>query len=70
MVYNPTDFDAAATKLVRLGVEAKQPIRDVECGNGLVEAIVMDHKDGTLLTLVNWTNGPLKKLPMLAMPLE
>jgi hypothetical protein len=29
-----------------------------------VESIVLDHKDGTLLTLVNWTNGPVKDLEM------
>jgi hypothetical protein len=28
----------------------------------LVEAIVMDHPKGTLLTLVNWTNKPVKGL--------
>jgi hypothetical protein len=27
-----------------------------------VESIVLDHKNGTLLTLVNWTNGPVKDL--------
>jgi hypothetical protein len=32
--------------------------------NLLVESIVLDHKDGTLLTLVNWTNAPVKNLEM------
>jgi hypothetical protein len=59
-VYNPTDFDAAAKTLVRLGVDAKPLVREVACSTPLVEAIVMDHPDGALLTLVNWTNAPLK----------
>ena len=29
-----------------------------------VEAVVTDHKDGTVVTLVNWTNAPLKGLPV------
>ena len=62
--YNPTDFDARATKLVRLGVDVKKPMQEVMCGNPGVEAVVIDHKDGTLVTLVNWTNAPIKGLPV------
>lgn len=62
MLYNPTDFDATATKLVRLGVEAKKPERAVVCSKEGVEGVIIDHKDGALLTLVNWTNESLKGL--------
>ena len=62
-LYNPVDFDAAATKLVRLGVEAGNPPQDVVCSNPYVEALVIDNPNkGTLLTLVNWSNGPIKDL--------
>jgi len=61
-VYNPVDFDPAATKLVRLGIDAKPVAQDAICSDDHVEAIVMDHPNGTLLTLVNWTNGPAKDL--------
>jgi hypothetical protein len=61
-VYNPVDFDAAATKLVRLGIDAKPVEKAVESSEPLVEAIVMDHPKGTLVTLVNWTNRPVKGL--------
>ena len=36
--------------------------RPVVCSNNLVEATVLDAKEGTLVTLVNWTNGPVKDL--------
>lgn len=58
-LYNPEKFDSAATKLVRLGVEAKKPTQDVVCDHPGVEAVLMDGPAGTLLTLVNWTNAPL-----------
>jgi hypothetical protein len=61
-IYNPTDFDPAAARLVRLGVDAANPQRAVTTSEPLVEAIVMDHPRGTLVTLVNWTNEPLKEL--------
>jgi hypothetical protein len=61
-VYNPTEFEAAATRLVRLGLVARQPERAAICSQPGVEAIVTDHPAGTLVTLVNWTNGPLKDL--------
>ncbi len=61
-VYNPTGFDEAATKLARLGIDAARPTQAVVCANPGVEGVVIDHKDGTLLTLVNWTNGPVKDL--------
>jgi hypothetical protein len=62
MLYNPTDFDSVATNLVRLGVDSRAPTQEVVCSKPGVEAIAIDHKDGTLLTLVNWTNGPVKDL--------
>jgi hypothetical protein len=61
-VYNPVDFAPGGISLVRLGVQARPLPRAVACSNPYVEANLIDHKDGTLVTLVNWTNGPLKKL--------
>lgn len=61
-VYNPTEFDATARDLVRLGVQTLTDERAAVCSDELVEAVVLDHKDGTLLTLVNWTNAPAKNL--------
>jgi hypothetical protein len=60
MVYNPTDFDPAATKLVRLGIEAKPIAQEVVCSNPFVEATVIDKGEGTLVTLTNWNNAPVK----------
>jgi hypothetical protein len=62
MLYNPVDFAPAATKLVRLGVNARKVVQAAVCANPVVEAIVLDNKNGTLVTLVNWTNTPLKNL--------
>ena len=61
-LYNPVDFSESATDLVRLGVDSKRIVKQVECSVPGVEAIVMDSPKGTLLTLVNWTNAPIKKL--------
>lgn len=61
-VYNPTDFTPAATKLVQLGVAAKEIPKQAECSNPFVEATLIDHPKGTLVTLVNWTNEPLTDL--------
>lgn len=61
-VYNPTDFSPAATKLVQLGVAAKEIGRAAECSNPFVEAAVIDHPQGTLVTLVNWSNEPVEGL--------
>lgn len=59
-VYNPTDFDAAATKLVRLGIDAKPTSREVFASNTFVEALVIDKGNDTLVTLTNWNNAPVK----------
>ena len=64
-LYNPTNFDPKATQLVRLGLEAAKPLQAVETSVEGVEAIVMDHPtQGTLVTLVNWTNAPIKGLKL------
>lgn len=55
-LYNPTEFDAPATHLVRLGLSAAKIDRQVECASPFVEALLLDNDQGTLLTLVNWTN--------------
>jgi len=62
MVYNPTDFDPAAAELALLGVRAAQVQEDAVCANPFVECIVLDNENGSLLTLVNWTNAPLKDI--------
>ena len=67
MVYNPTDFNAAATKLALLGLDAKPQSPEVTCSNPLVEALVRDSNKGTLLTLVNWDN---KQLPGLTVSIK
>ena len=55
-LYNPIDFDPAAAHLVRLGVNAARPPREVVCSQPFVESLLLDNDQGTLLTLVNWTN--------------
>jgi hypothetical protein len=55
-------FDPAATKLVRLGVDAKPVAEQAVCSNPLVEAVVMDNAKGTVVTLVNWTQQPIAGL--------
>ncbi len=57
-LYNPTEYSPAATQLVALGIEAKQPVRDVICSNRFVESLLLENEKGTCLTLVNWTNEP------------
>ena len=57
-LYNPTDFSPAATTLVRLGLEAAAIEPQARCSEPLVEALLLDNKAGTLVTLVNWTNEP------------
>jgi hypothetical protein len=61
-LYNPTGFDPGAAALVRLAVDARKPDQAVVCGDPGVEAVAIDHPDGTLLTLVNWTNEPIRDL--------
>lgn len=55
-LYNPTDFSAAATHLVRLGVNEAKERPEAVCSNQFVESLLLDNDQGTLLTLVNWTN--------------
>lgn len=69
MVYNPTDFDAGAIRLVLLATEEVDLPRDVECSNPLVEGLVIDNDGDTLLTLTNWDNEPQQALTVrLRMP--
>ncbi len=63
MLYNPATSATTALQLAELGVRVAKLKQDVVCTNPHVESIVMDHKDGILLTLVNWTNA--KKLETL-----
>jgi hypothetical protein len=63
VVYNPTGHEIAFHGMIGRGIPAEQPAicRDKVSGlYNLAESIVLDHKDGTLVTLVNWANAPLK----------
>jgi hypothetical protein len=62
MMYNPTNYAPAATKLALLAADSKPLARDVVCSNQYVEALVRDSDKGTLLTLVNWDNKTLPGL--------
>jgi hypothetical protein len=62
-VYNPTAFSEPATKLVRLGVTGSAIAPDARCSVPGVEALLRETPDGkALLTLVNWTDAPVKGL--------
>ena len=54
----PPQFDLAATKLVRLAVDAAPIDTEITCSNPYVEGNVIDNATGTLVTLVNWTLSP------------
>jgi len=58
----PTEFDPAAGKLARLGVDAKPVEEPAVCDNPFVEAIVMDGPAGSVVTLANWTAEPVRNL--------
>ena len=62
MLYNPTDIDRPAWRIGAIGRKSSRTSIRLGVRNSLVESIVLDHKDGTLLTLVNWTNAPVKDL--------
>ena len=59
-VYNPSGFHADAEKLVRLAVDSRKPEQAVTCSVPGLEAFAIDSPEGTLVTLVNWTNEPVK----------
>ncbi len=61
-VYNPAGFSAGSAALAQLGVHAREIERPVVCSNPYVEALILDGARGTLLTLVNWDNTPIKGL--------
>ncbi|WP_145053909.1 type 1 glutamine amidotransferase family protein [Lignipirellula cremea] len=67
-LYNPTDFDPAAWKIMNLGVEAAFLDREATSSVTGVESLLLDNKQGTLLTLVNWTNND--ELPALNMEVK
>ena len=58
----PTQFDPAATKLVRLAVDVAPIDTEITCSNPYVEGNVIDNAAGTLVTLVNWTLSPAAKV--------
>lgn len=62
-VYHPAGFDRAATDLARLGLAMKKEMPyEARTDSATVEALVLDNKAGTLLTLVNWNDRPAKGL--------
>jgi hypothetical protein len=61
-IYNPDGFGASDISLAEGGLNFARLQPSATCSNNFVESIVLDHKDGTLLTLVNWTNTPVKDL--------
>ncbi len=60
-VQYPVGFESAATDLVLSGVHAVEIEPEVVTQTG-VEATVKDSSAGTVVTLVNWSNRPMKKL--------
>lgn len=62
MLYNPTDFSDASRTLFDSGIGLTSVARPVVCSDRLVESVVIDHKEGSLVTLVNWSNGSVKDL--------
>lgn len=56
----PTAFDANASALIAL--PAAGVARQVTCSNPLVEAKIIQHKEGSVITLVNWSDGPVEDL--------
>jgi hypothetical protein len=61
-IYNPDNYDAGATALATLGVADKAALRQVVTSEPLVESIIIDNTQGSLLTLTNWSNAPVKNL--------
>jgi hypothetical protein len=58
----PAAFDPAATKLARLGVDARTVREEAVCSNPFVEAVIMDNPKGTVVTLANWNAQPVAGL--------
>lgn len=63
-VYNPVPTDPAALQLVRLGVDARPVVQAAIASNPQVEAVVMDHPKGTLVTVLNWSSAPIPGLKL------
>lgn len=63
-VYNPVSTDPAALQLVRLGVDARPVEQAAIASNPQVEAVVMDHPKGTLVTVLNWSSAPINGLKL------
>jgi hypothetical protein len=55
---NAVVVDPGAARLARLGVDAAELDLQCTCSNPYVEAFLLDNAEGTLLTLINWTNAP------------
>lgn len=60
MVYNPVAMGTPAGKLALLGVDGKDAVRNVVASDALVEGMVIDNAKGSVVTLVNWNDAPLK----------
>jgi hypothetical protein len=59
MVYNPANLSLRRSVALFASAEI---LPTVDCSKDGIESIVLDHKDGTLLTLVNWTNAKVLDL--------
>jgi len=55
----PSDFDANASRLIGSIADVERP---VVCSDPLVETTVIETKQGTLITLNNWSGKPARKL--------
>ena len=55
-LYNPVDFDESAWTVFHLGTDAALLDREFTCPRRGVEGWLLDNRQGTLLTLINWTN--------------
>jgi hypothetical protein len=59
-LYQPGPFADAAQRLALLGVEARAPQRQATTSDPRLEALVIDGKAATLVTLINWSDTPAK----------
>lgn len=54
------EFSIAAERLLMLGLADVRLDNEVRVSRPGIETVVADGKHGTVLTLINWTNKPLR----------
>lgn len=59
---NPVGYSVATECLVMLGVGDARVDRDVLVSKRGIETVVADGNNGTMLTIVNWTNKPIRNV--------